>query len=497
MTDIIINNLPILVVLTPLMMSLIVVLISNNFLSWLLTLFTTLITFIFSLLLYQEVYLHSSISYALGNWVPPIGIEYLIDKVSIIPIIIISLISFLATFFASNIMPAEINNSSVSKVYSLWLLAIAGLIGLVTTGDAFNLFVFLEISSLASVALVAMGGQKDKQALVAAYNYLILGAIGATFYVIGVGLLYGITGTLNLADLSNRIAEISDNKALIAGFGFMVIGIMLKAAVFPLHIWLPRAYAYAPSAVSVLLAATATKASLYILARILFSVFDISDNLITYTLQYIILPLSILAMFAGTIMAIYEKDIKRLLAHSSIAQIGYITLAFAIGTKASVAAGFIHLFNHALIKGALFMAITSMGFYINKRITINNLSGLGRAMPITFVCFVICSLSLAGIPLTAGFISKLYIIKASISADGIWIAFLILASSALSVVYLWKMIEALWFHESPKDPKIKEKPEIYIALLMITFLNIYFGLDASMVVNSSFEAANQLLGVQK
>jgi len=497
MIDIIIKNLPILVVLTPLMMSLIVVLISNNFLSWLLTLFTTLITFIFSLLLYQEVYLHTAISYALGNWIPPLGIEYLIDKVSIIPIIIIALISFLATFFASKIMPGEINNSSISKVYSLWLLAIAGLIGLVTTGDAFNLFVFLEISSLASVALVAMGGQKDKQALVAAYNYLILGAIGATFYVIGVGLLYGITGTLNLADLSNRIAEISDNKALIAGFGFMVIGIMLKAAVFPLHIWLPRAYAYAPSAVSVLLAATATKASLYILARILFSVFDISDNLITYTLQYIILPLSILAMFAGTIMAIYEKDIKRLLAHSSIAQIGYITLAFAIGTKASVAAGFIHLFNHALIKGALFMAITSMGFYINKRITINNLSGLGRAMPITFVCFVICSLSLAGIPLTAGFISKLYIIKASISADGIWIAFLILASSALSVVYLWKMIEALWFHESPKDPKIKEKPEIYIALLMITFLNIYFGLDASMVVNSSFEAANQLLGVQK
>ena len=497
MTDIIIKNLPILVVICPLMMSLIVVLIPNNFLSWMITLSTTFITFLFSLLLYQEVYLHTSISYALGNWVPPLGIEYVIDKVSIITIIIISLISFVTTIFSCKIMPAEINSSSISKVYSLWLLAIAGLIGLVTTGDAFNLFVFLEISSLASVALVAMGGQKDKQGLVAAYNYLVLGAVGATLYVIGVGLLYGITGTLNLADLSKRISEINDNKALIAGFGFMIIGIMVKAAVFPLHIWLPRAYAYAPSAVSVLLAATATKASLYILARILFSVFDISDTLIINTLQYVILPLSILAMFAGTIMAIFEKDIKRLLAHSSIAQIGYITLAFAIGTKASVAAGFIHLFNHALIKGALFMAITSMGFYINKRITINNLSGLGRAMPITFVCFVICSLSLAGIPLTAGFISKLYIIKASISADGIWIAFLILASSALSVVYLWKMIEALWFHESPKEPNIKEKPEIYIALLMITFLNIYFGLDASMVVNSSFEAANQLLGVQK
>lgn len=497
MTDIIIKNLPILVVLCPLMMSLFVVLIPNTFISWIVTLFTTLITFIFSLLLYQEVYQYSSISYALGNWIPPLGIEYVIDKVSIIPIIIITLISFLTTFFASKIMPADINNSSISKVYSLWLLAIAGLIGLVTTGDAFNLFVFLEISSLASVALVAMGAQKDKQALVAAYNYLILGAVGATFYVIGVGLLYGITGTLNLADLSSRINEINDNRALVAGFGFMIVGIMVKAAVFPLHIWLPRAYAYAPSAVSVLLAATATKASLYILARILFSVFDISDTLITLTLTYVILPLSIIAMFAGTIMAIYEKDIKRLLAHSSIAQIGYITLAFAIGTKASVAAGFIHMFNHALIKGALFMAITSMSFYLNKRMTINTLSGLGRAMPITFSCFVICSLSLAGVPLTAGFISKLYIIKASISAEGVWIALLILASSALSVIYLWKMIEAMWFHEGPKDLVIKENPTVYIALLMITFLNIYFGLDASIVVNSSFEAADQLLGVQK
>ena len=382
---------------------------------------------------------------------------------------------------------------SISKVYSLWLLAIAGLLGLVTTGDAFNLFVFLEISSLASVALVAMGAQKDKQALVAAYNYLIIGAVGATLYVIGVGLLYGISGSLNMEDLTNRISDLNNNKALIAGFGFMIIGIMVKAAVFPLHIWLPRAYAYAPSAVSVLLAATATKASLFILARILFSVFENSEDLINNTLLYVILPLSIIAMFAGTIMAIYEKDIKRLLAHSSVAQIGYITLAFAIGTKASIAAGFIHMFNHAIIKGGLFIAITSLGFFIQKRVTINNLSGLGRAMPVTFFCFVLCSLSLAGLPLTAGFISKLYLIKATISSDAIWIAILILISSALSVVYLWKMIEVMWMREGRKIV-IKEKPSIYISLIIITLFNIYFGLDASLVVNGSFEAAEKLIG---
>ena len=493
MIDILIKNLPIIVVLCPLMTSLLVVLIPNIFFSWGLTTLSTFLTFLFSILLYQEIQIHSNISYALGKWMPPIGIEYIIDKVAIIPVIIISGISFIATIFAYKIMPEEIEKKSISKVYSLWLLAIAGLLGLVTTGDAFNLFVFLEISSLASVALVAMGAQKDKQALVAAYNYLIIGAVGATLYVIGVGLLYGISGTLNLADLTSRISDLNNNKALIAGFVFMIIGIMVKAAVFPLHIWLPRAYAYAPSAVSVLLAATATKASLYILARILFTVFENSENLINNTLVFVILPLSIIAMFAGTIMAIYEKDIKRLLAHSSVAQIGYITLAFAIGTKASIAAGFIHMFNHALIKGGLFIAITSISFYIKKRVNINNLSGIGRAMPITFFCFVLCSLSLAGLPLTAGFISKLYLIKASISADGIWIAILILISSALSVVYLWKMIEIMWVREGRKIV-INENPKIYLSLIIITFLNIYFGLDATLVVNGSFEAAEKLIG---
>ena len=278
----------------------------------------------------------------------------------------------------------------------------------------------------------------------------------------------------------------------------MIVGIMVKAAVFPLHIWLPRAYAYAPSAVSILLAATATKASLYILARILFSVFLPTENLVSFTLTYIILPLSIFAMFAGTIMAIYEKDIKRLLAHSSIAQIGYITLAFSIGTKSSVAAGFIHMSNHALIKGGLFMAITSISYYIQKRVTIDNLSGLGKAMPITFFCFIICSLSLAGLPLTAGFISKLYLIKSAISSEGLWLSFMILFSSALSLIYLWKMIEALWLSPlNRQDIKIKEKPVIYTSLLLITFLNIYFGLDASLIVNSSFNASDLLLGIDK
>ena len=196
--DLIIKNLPILIVITPLMFSLIVAVLPNQRHSWFLTNLASLLTLFFSILLGIEVSEKNLISYHLGNWPPPLGIEYIVDKVSIIPIFIIAVISCLASSFAHNFFTSEIYNNLISKTYSLWLLTIAGLMGLVTTADAFNLFVFLEISSLSAVALVAMGSKVDKKALVAGYNYLILGAIGATFYVIGVYLLYGVTGTLNM-----------------------------------------------------------------------------------------------------------------------------------------------------------------------------------------------------------------------------------------------------------------------------------------------------------
>ena len=193
-----------------------------------------------------EVSNNSNISYYLGNWPPPLGIEYVIDKVSIIPIMIVSVIGLIATLCAHNFFILEIDKNLVSKTYSLWFNN-SWFDGLITTADAFNLFVFLEISSLSAVALVALGSKMDRKALIAGYNYLILGAVGATFYVIGVGLLYGVTGTLNMSDLAQKIPALGLNKSVIVAFTFMMLGIMVKAAVFPLHIWLPNAYAYAPS----------------------------------------------------------------------------------------------------------------------------------------------------------------------------------------------------------------------------------------------------------
>ena len=233
MMSFIIKNLPILIVITPLMFSLIVAVLNNNRLAWALSTFASFLTMIFTILLCFEVSYKSNISYYLGNWPPPLGIEYVIDTISIIPIMIVSVIGLIATLFAHNFFTLEIDEKLVSKTYSLWLLTIAGLIGLITTADAFNLFVFLEISSLSAVALVALGSKVDRKALVAGYNYLILGAVGATFYVIGVGLLYGVTGTLNMGDLAQKIPALGLNKSVIVAFTFMMLGIMVKAAVFP------------------------------------------------------------------------------------------------------------------------------------------------------------------------------------------------------------------------------------------------------------------------
>jgi multicomponent Na+:H+ antiporter subunit D len=331
--------------------------------------------------------------------------------------------------------------------------------------------------------------------LSAGFNYLVIGAVGATFYVIGVGFVYAITGTLNIADLATRIADIGGGAALYAGFGFMIAGIMVKAAVFPVHIWLPAAYGYAPSAVSSLLAAIATKAALYVLARLLFTLFAGVPDITELAVTYVIVPLSLAGIFVGTVMAIYEKDIKLLLAHSSVAQIGYIALGFGLASSASVAASFVHIGNHALIKGGLFMAVGGFVAALGSRANLASFVGIGRLMPITSTAFTVCGLSLAGLPLTAGFISKLYLVRAILAEDAYVITALVLLSSALSLIYLWKIIEVMWMQSAPaKAPNLAENPAIYVPLWIVALTNIWFGVDASWLVAASRAAAAALLG---
>ena len=487
------NSLPALQVVVPLLLAPIAVLVTIPFLSWLIALAGSLFCLYSSISLYFLVSEIGKINYYMGGWLPPYGIEYIIDDASAFMIVLISLMGVFATIYAFESLKKEINKKSQSRVYGMWLLALGGLLGLVTTGDAFNLFVFLEISSLSSVTLVALGSKNDKRALTAAFNYLLIGAVGATFYVIGVGLLYSVTGTLNIADLTIKLSELADNNSVKAGISFIIIGLMVKAAIFPLHIWLPSAYTFAPSAVAVLLTATATKAALYVLARILFTLLYNTDEFTVIILQWVLLPASIVAIFFGTIRAIFEKDIKKLLAFSSLSQIGYITIGLTLGTASGIMASFIHIANHSMMKAALFMGIGAISIKFNQSIKMNNLNGLYQLMPITSICLTIVILSLLGIPLTIGFISKVYLLKAVFSHGNWPILFIIVLTSFLALGYAWKMIENIWMKQPDnKDLLIKEDPKVYFPLLVLAIFNILFGIYAYPVVNSALNASNAI-----
>ena len=481
-------HIPVLVVLFPLLMAAVCALLPFRNIAWLLA---TASTGMGLLAAWTGLEAHSGerVSYALGGWPPPWGIEFVADGASLLVSTVVAGLSFISTIYAKSLIEKEIEEHLIGKAYAAWLLAVGGIQGIVMTGDAFNLFVFLEISSLATVTLISLGGRQDRRALIAAYNYLVIGAIGATFYVIGVGFCYAVTGTLNMADLMVRLPDATATAPLLVGFSFMVAGILVKAAVFPVHIWLPAAYGYAPSAVSTMLAAVATKASIYVLARIAFTIFDGLDDMVFLILEFVLLPLSVMAIFVGTILAIMESDLKKLLAQSSIAQIGYITLGFSLGNVLGVTAGFVHIVNHALIKGGLFMAAGALTVVMDRRVSIDSLAGMGRAMPITSSAMMICGLSLIGLPLTAGFISKVYLVLALVSSASWWIIGLVVMSSALSLIYLWRIVEAMWMQPMPASGRVREDPLIYTPLWVIALINIWFGVDAGRVFRFAEQAA--------
>ena len=497
---------PALIIVVPLLLAVVAALCPPR-LGWGLALLATATSAVVALLQMRLTMAQSTdyrASYHLGGWAPPWGIEFAVDHATALVVLVIAAMGFVATISSKRLFLHEVDSSNYNRVYGAWLLAFAGLLGLVMTADAFNLFVFFEISSLASVTLVAMGSGVDKRALVAAFNYLLIGAIGAIFYVIGVGFCYAMTGTLNMLDLGARLPQVASQVPVYIGFGFMITGVMVKAAVFPMHFWLAPSYGYAPMAVTVLLASVATKAALYVLIRIFMTIFGGIAVLPQLILEWALIPLALMAVLLGTILAIYERDVKVMLAQSSVAQIGYIVLGFGVGTLAGIQAGFVHIVNHAMIKGGMFIGLGGLVLAMAGQTRIDRLAGLGWRMPITASAFLICGLSLIGVPLTAGFISKFYLVSAVISA-GYWpIAGLVLLSSALSVIYLWRLVEVMWFappEESVKKSNAKsnaarlpESAMIYVPLWMLALANLWFGIDAGLVVDLSYAAAAALMG---
>ena len=490
--NVVLPHLPALQVVIPLIAAPLCLLAGRASLAWTIAfLASACATAAAAILAYQTLH-HGPISYHMGGWAPPWGIEYAVDSANAFILLLVSGIATVVLLYCPSSVSKEIRAGREHMFYCMFILCLTGLLGIAITGDAFNVFVFLEISSLSSYALIAMGSQR--KALTASFQYLIMGTIGATFFLIGVGLLYMITGTLNLADLQTRIPQIQDSRPLLAAFAFITVGLALKAALFPLHLWLPNAYAYAPSGVSAFMAATATKVSLYVLLRFTFTLFGAEFAFGELPLHWVLLVPAVIAMFAGSFSAIFQHDIKRMLAYSSVAQIGYITLAIALASQAGVQAAMLHMFNHGLMKAALFCALGCI-FYRIGSTRIEDMAGLGRQMPWTFAAIVAGGLSLLGAPLTAGFISKWFLVQAALEQSLWWLVVLIVASSMLAVVYVWRLVEALYFKEPAAGREnVREAPlSMLLPTLLLAAANIYFGLDTRLTVELTGNAAVLLM----
>lgn len=486
-------HLPALQVIVPMLSAPLILLLKPRGLAWAGATAVALLSFAIALNMALAIADGGHFGYDMGGWQAPYGIELSVGAFSSLVLLIVTGAGAAAMLAAKPSIDQQIETERQPLFYSAWTLALAGLAGIAVSADAFNIFVFMEISSLASYVLIA--GGPDRRALPAVFKYLVMGTIGATFYLIGIGLVYMMTGTLNLADMEARIGDVTDINPILVAAGFITIGLALKAAVFPLHVWLPNAYTQAPHMVTVFLAACATKVSIYVLIRFDFFVFQ--ANLDSHDLQFslFLIPLALLGILVASAVAIFEGHIKRMLAMSSVAQIGYIMLGASFVTQAGLTASAAHMFNHALAKGGLFLAIAGLAYHY-KDLRLDQLAGSARRMPWTAAAIVICGFSLVGIPGTAGFVSKWLLIDAAMDQGryALPLVAVILISSLMALAYIWRIIETLYFKPLVVEEAPREAPIQLLAMTWVLALaNIGFGLFPEFPLTLSNAAAELLL----
>ncbi len=470
-----INQLIIFIVIIPLISAILIPIFTtvSKRLSWYVAMLSAISSFILCLFFLREVVHLGEIKYYLGGWVPPYGIEYKIDILSGYILLIVSFVICLITIYAKKSVEEELKEKE-ALFYSIYLLFSAGIFGITITADIFNLYVFLEITSLSSYTLIALG--KKRQALVSSFNYLIIGTISATFILIGIGYLYIACGTLNIHDLSDKLPSLYHSKTILVGFAFFTVGLCIKVALFPLHSWLPPAYTFSPSVVSALLAATSTKVGLYALVRVMFSLFKIEFITEVVPVLFIFSLISGCAIIYGSLLALFQQDIKKMLSYSTLSQIGYIILGLSLHNKLSSVGSFFHILSDALSKSTLFLILGAIYYKINTT-NIKDIEGIAKKMPWTSFCFLLCSLSVVGIPLTVGFVSKWYLAIGIISYGNLLYLVIIILSSLFSAIYLFKVVEKMYFAKNDKHYEKDEVPcQMLIPILILTSCTIIFGI---------------------
>ncbi len=486
------DQLPALQVAVPLICAPLCVVARSRRVAWLLFLFATLSALTIAVLLAVRVSREGTLHYEMGGWPAPEGIEWVVGGYNVPLLLVVSGIGVAVAVYGHRAAGVELDDWHTTLLYTFLCLTLSGLLGLTITGDIFNAFVFLEISSLSTYALVAMG--RRRRALLSSFRYLVIGTVGATFFVVGIGLAYAVTGTLNMADLAERVAATDGNRALYAAVVFMAVGLGVKVALVPLHAWLPAAYAEAPNVVSMFLAATSTKVAIYVLVRVMFTVFGTALVISTLHIGQVGLVLASVAMVLGSAVACFQGDLKYLLAWSSVAQIGYIMAGMSLATTAGVSAGYLHLINHAITKAALFAAAGLLLARLGS-VQFGAIAGLGRRMPWTFAAIAVAGIGLIGLPPTAGFVSKWALVTALIEQKQWFVIVAMLVSSLLALVYIGRVIEVAWFREPAPVTTTARAPVSMVAVTwVLVMITVWFGIDASLPASLADAAAQALLG---
>ena len=433
-----------------------------------------------SLLVISLILLNARGVYFLGGWTAPIGIPWILDGLSNLIIVVVNLVSFAATIFSIRYMEQY---SAKYKYYSLFLLMVAGMNGVILTGDMFNLYVFLEIAAVASYALVAFGGEHDE--LEASFKYLVMGSIGSALILLGIALLYGMTGFLTMANIASSPAIVEKGPVIILAVAFFIVGFGIKAALVPFHPWLPDAHPSAPAPISAMLSGVLIKAlGIYALARVLFNVIGM-----TTTFGAILIVAGILSMVIGVFLAVGQWDFKRLLAYHSISQMGYVILGIGMGgyilksggrsdaATLAIIGGIFHLVNHSVFKSLLFLCSGSIEYRTGTR-QLKEMGGLADKMPVTRGACTIASLSIAGVPPFNGFWSKLLIVIAAFQAGFGWLAAITILVSFVTLISFLKVLRYAFLGSLPESLRdIRESPALMsIPLIFLSILSISLGL---------------------
>ena len=450
------NHLPILTIAIPLFSAFLISISMgrNNkgvYLLLVAAMFGTFITAYMTLL--QVIKSNVAIHYQLGGWQPPFGIELVIDHLSGMMLVLISGIAFLTAVYSFHPVKKNIADR-IHHYYTLYCLLVSGLLGMAATGDAFNLYVLLEISALASYALLA---SSRGLAYFSTFKYIIMGTIGAGFYLLGIGYLYIMTGSLNMADLSGLLSHdlMLSSITIKIGFILMIIGIWIKMAFFPLHGWLPNVYTYATTTTSSLIAPLMTKVSVYIMIRLMFSIFSV--QFVFHTLQYsqVVIWLACAAIFFGSVNALSQRNLKRMLCYIIVAEVGYMVGGVWLGNESGLTGAVYHILADSMMTLCLFMAAGAFLFQTGRE-SIDAMTNIFRKMPITAIVFLVGGFSIIGIPPTCGFFSKWYLITGAIQADQWIFVVSLIFSSLINCIIFFRIIEIGYF---PKFQKGKKKDD--------------------------------------